>query len=87
VDVAEAVSGHPCREDELAQAMLIRGQQLNGDGPTMMAICEGCGSELREGASRFCGEACRSLFTEKLRRGTVAHPGRRAARRRRRRGR
>ena len=54
---------------------------------SMTTRCEGCGSELKEGVGRFCGEECRRLFTEKLRRGTPSHPGRRAARRRRRRGR
>ena len=41
----------------------------------------------KEGFSRFCGENCRRLFLEKLRRGTAPHPGRTVARRRRRRGR
>lgn len=53
----------------------------------MTARCEVCGGDLKEDARRFCGDDCRQLFMDKLRRGTPAHPGRTVARRRRRRGR
>jgi hypothetical protein len=53
----------------------------------MTSRCEICQGELKEGAQRFCGEECRRVFIEKLRRGTPRQPGRTTAHRRRRRGR
>lgn len=53
----------------------------------VMYNCEACGKGLIEGVQRFCGEECRLLFVEGLRKGTRSHPGRTVARRRRRRGR
>lgn len=51
-----------------------------------MDRCEVCGKSLIEGVHRFCGDECRRLFMEGLRKGTVSHPGRTVARRLRRRG-
>ena len=52
-----------------------------------MTKCEACGTELKDDAKRFCSEACRGIFMERLRHGTRRSPGRTAAKRRRRRGR
>ncbi len=52
----------------------------------MLDKCEGCGKSLMEGVHRFCGEACRRLFVEGLRKGTRSRPGHTVARRLRRRG-
>jgi len=52
----------------------------------VMYKCETCGKSLAEGVQRFCGEECRRRFVEGLRKGTLSHPGRRVARRLRRRG-
>lgn len=51
-----------------------------------MHKCEACQKDLTEGMHRFCGEACRLHFMQGLRKGTASHPGRRVARRLRRRG-
>jgi hypothetical protein len=51
-----------------------------------MDKCEACGQSLIEGVHRFCGDACRQLFMQRLRKGTTSHTGRTVARRRRRRG-
>ncbi len=53
----------------------------------MTPRCEICGSELKEGVQRFCGEPCRHVFMGKVRQGTPRQPGRTTAHRRRRRGR
>jgi hypothetical protein len=52
-----------------------------------MIKCEACGKDLLADVERFCGGECRLRFVEGLRKGTASHPGRRVARRRRRRGR
>ena len=52
-----------------------------------MAKCERCGSDIKAEAQRFCSEACRGIFMEKVRHGTRRSPGRTTAKRRRRRGR
>lgn len=52
-----------------------------------MAKCDACKTELKIDVERFCGEACRGVFMESLKRGTRSTPGRTAARRRRKRGR
>ena len=52
-----------------------------------MTKCEACGAELKDEAKRFCSEACRDIFMERLRHGTRPSPGRTTAKRRRRRGR
>jgi hypothetical protein len=51
-----------------------------------MDRCEACGKSLIEGMDRFCGDVCRRLFMEGVRKGTISHPGRTVARRLRRRG-
>ena len=56
------------------------------EGVPMLDKCEGCGKSLMEGVHRFCGEECRRLFVEGLRKGTRSRPGHTVARRLRRRG-
>ncbi|HSL51087.1 MAG TPA: hypothetical protein VK878_18585 [Candidatus Deferrimicrobiaceae bacterium] len=51
-----------------------------------MTKCEACRKDLIAGVERFCGDDCRLRFVEGLRKGTASHPGRRVARRLRRRG-
>ena len=51
-----------------------------------MEKCQVCSKSLTEGVHRFCGDECRRLFMEGLRKGTISHPGRTVARRLRRRG-
>jgi hypothetical protein len=55
------------------------------EGVLMLDNCEGCGKGLMEGVHRFCGEECRRLFVEGLRKGTRSRPGHTVARRLRRR--
>ena len=52
-----------------------------------MAKCDACGKELAADAQRFCDEACRGVFMERLKHGTRSASGRTAAKRRRKRGR
>ena len=52
-----------------------------------MMTCEACGTALKDNVKRFCSEACRGIFMERLRHGTRRQPGRTTAKRRRRRGR
>lgn len=66
---------------------MARGEAPGGAGVPVMGKCETCGRSLTEGGQRFCGDDCRRLFVETLRKGTPGHPGRTVARRRRRRGR
>jgi hypothetical protein len=48
--------------------------------------CEACHKDLIADVLRFCGDDCRLKFVEGLRKGTASHPGRKGARRLRRRG-
>jgi hypothetical protein len=51
-----------------------------------MRKCGSCQKDLTTDGERFCDNDCRLRFIDGLRKGTPSHPGRRVARRLRRRG-